>query len=104
TIRRHTIFSRDWSSDVCSSDLLLIFGIQPGPDLIEQDLDLVYFIVWSFAIASVVGAILAFFMARPLARLSYVSFPVLAAALIPRSGERRVQKEFSSCMAMDLNQ
>nr|WP_255375293.1 tripartite tricarboxylate transporter permease [Saccharomonospora sp. CUA-673] len=63
--------------------VLLIFGIQPGPDLIEQDLDLVYFIVWSFAIASVVGAILAFFMARPLARLSYVSFPVLAAALVP---------------------
>src|SRR5690606_1427967 len=23
--------------------VLLIFGIQPGPDLIEQDLDLVYF-------------------------------------------------------------
>src|SRR5690606_40625299 len=32
--RRHTIFSRDWSSDVCSSDLclLLSFGrkIRPG--------------------------------------------------------------------------
>ncbi|GAB3300977.1 tripartite tricarboxylate transporter permease [Parasphingorhabdus pacifica] len=63
--------------------VLLIFGIQPGPDLIEQDLDLVYFIVWSFAIASVLGAIFAFFMARPLARLSFVSFPILAAALIP---------------------
>src|SRR5690606_40838997 len=23
--RRHTIFSRDWSSDVCSSDLVLLF-------------------------------------------------------------------------------
>ncbi|KMS90703.1 tripartite tricarboxylate transporter permease [Prauserella rugosa] len=63
--------------------VLLMFGIQPGPDLIEQDLDLVYFIVWSFAIASLIGAVLAFFMARPLARLSFVSFPVLAAALIP---------------------
>src|SRR5690606_39580158 len=27
--RRHTIFSRDWSSDVCSSDLA---GMGPGPD------------------------------------------------------------------------
>lgn len=63
--------------------VLLIFGVQPGPNLIQNDLDLVYFIVWSFAIASVVGAGLAFFMARPLARLSFVSFPVLAAALIP---------------------
>src|SRR5690606_39508876 len=24
--RRHTRFSRDWSSDVCSSDLLFIYG------------------------------------------------------------------------------
>jgi putative tricarboxylic transport membrane protein len=63
--------------------VLLIFGIQPGPQLITQDLDLVYFIVWAFAIASVIGAALAFFMARPLARLSYVRFPILAAALIP---------------------
>lgn len=63
--------------------VLLIFGVQPGPSLITNDLDLVYLIVWAFAIASVVGAALAFFLARPLARLSFVSFPILAAALIP---------------------
>lgn len=63
--------------------VLLIFGIQPGPSLITNELDLVYFIVWAFAIASVLGAALAFFLARPLAKLSYVRFPILAAALIP---------------------
>ncbi|SJN25027.1 Tricarboxylate transport membrane protein TctA [Micrococcus lylae] len=63
--------------------VLLIFGIQPGPGMITKDLDVVYFIVWAFAIASVAGAALAFFMARPLARLSFVRFPVLAASLIP---------------------
>ncbi|MFC7401698.1 tripartite tricarboxylate transporter permease [Citricoccus sp. GCM10030269] len=63
--------------------VLLIFGVQPGPSLITNDLDIVYLIVWAFAIASVFGAALAFFLARPLARLSFVSFPVLAAALIP---------------------
>src|SRR5690606_38897988 len=26
--RRHTRFSRDWSSDVCSSDLLLLYPLQ----------------------------------------------------------------------------
>src|SRR5690606_40946309 len=26
----HTRFSRDWSSDVCSSDLLPILGVVPG--------------------------------------------------------------------------
>lgn len=63
--------------------VLLIFGIQPGPTLITNDLDLVYFIVWAFAIASVAGAALSFFLARPLAKLSFVSFPLLAATLIP---------------------
>lgn len=63
--------------------VLLIFGIQPGPDLINDKLDVVYFIVWSFAFASILGAVVAFFMSRPLARLSFVRFPVLAAALIP---------------------
>lgn len=63
--------------------VLLIFGIQPGPDLINDKLDVVYFIVWSFAFASILGAIVAFFMSRPLAKLSFVRFPVLAAALIP---------------------
>ncbi len=63
--------------------VLLIFGIQPGPGLITNELDLVYFIVWAFAIASVLGAAVAFVAAKPLARLSYVAFPILAAALIP---------------------
>src|SRR5690606_39560103 len=32
--RRHTRFSRDWSSDVCSSDLFLeVFTDQPGVQL-----------------------------------------------------------------------
>ncbi|OFP26351.1 tripartite tricarboxylate transporter permease [Corynebacterium sp. HMSC068G04] len=63
--------------------VLLIFGIQPGPNMVTKHLDLVYFMVWSFAIASVVGAALAFLLARPLAKLSFVSFPLLAATLIP---------------------
>ncbi|GAA1848619.1 tripartite tricarboxylate transporter permease [Brevibacterium marinum] len=63
--------------------VLLIFGIQPGPRMITTDLDVVYFIVWAFAIAGVVGAAIAFGVARPLAKLSFISFPILAAALIP---------------------
>ena len=61
---------------------LLVFGIEPGPSLLTQDLDVVYTIVWSFAIAAVLGAVLCFLLAGPLARLSFVRFPVLAAGLI----------------------
>ncbi|WP_404287390.1 tripartite tricarboxylate transporter permease [Glutamicibacter arilaitensis] len=62
---------------------LLIFGIEPGPRILTQNLDIVYVIVWSFAIASVVGALFCFLLAKPLAKLSFIRFPLLAAAIIP---------------------
>lgn len=62
---------------------LLIFGIEPGPRIITDHLDTIYVIVWSFAIASVLGSLLCFVIAKPLAKLSYIRFPLLAAGLIP---------------------
>src|SRR5690606_40914076 len=35
--RRHTRFSRDWSSDVCSSDLTPIFLKGANPNLCEKE-------------------------------------------------------------------
>lgn len=61
---------------------LLIYGVEPGPRLVTENLDLVYVIIWSFAISSVVGAALCFLVSSPLARLSRVPFPILAAGLI----------------------
>ena len=61
---------------------LLAFGIEPGPRIITQDLDVVYTIIWSFALTSVLGAAACFMLSRPLAKLSYVRFPVLAGGLI----------------------
>jgi putative tricarboxylic transport membrane protein len=61
---------------------LLAYGIQPGPQMITDHLDVIYTIVWSFAIASVVGSLICFFLARPLARLSFVPFQYLAPALL----------------------
>ncbi|MGH8867723.1 MAG: tripartite tricarboxylate transporter permease, partial [Actinomycetes bacterium] len=61
---------------------LLIFGVEPGPRLVTDHLDLVYTIVWAFALASVLGALFCFFLSPPLAKLSFVRFPVLAAGLV----------------------
>lgn len=61
---------------------LLVYGVEPGPRLITDHLDLVYVIVWSFAIASVIGAALCFAVSAPLARLSSVPFPIIAAGLV----------------------
>ena len=62
---------------------LLIYGIEPGPRMITNHLDVIYVIIWSFAFASVIGSILCFLMAKPLSKLAFVRFPLLAAGLIP---------------------
>jgi TctA family transporter len=61
---------------------LLVFGVQPGPRIMTEHLALVYTIVWSFAIANVVGAGLAFLMSPLLARLTYIPFVRLAPAVL----------------------
>jgi putative tricarboxylic transport membrane protein len=62
---------------------LLLFGIEPGPRILTDHLDVIYVIIWSLAIASIIGSLLCFVVAKPLAKLSFVRFPLLAAGLIP---------------------
>jgi TctA family transporter len=61
---------------------LLVYGVEPGPRLITDHLDLIYTIVWSFALASILGAALCFGISAPLAKLSNVPFPILGAGLV----------------------
>lgn len=62
--------------------MLLTYGIQPGPSIINEHLDLMYLIIWSFAIASVLGALFCFLTVRPLSSLTKVPFAILAAGLV----------------------
>lgn len=61
---------------------LLAYGIQPGPQMITKHLDVMYTVVWSFAIASVIGSLVCFFLVKPLAKLSFIRFQYLAPALL----------------------
>ncbi|MCH6161613.1 tripartite tricarboxylate transporter permease [Streptomyces marispadix] len=61
---------------------LLAFNIEPGPRIITKDLDIVYTIIWSFALASILGAAACFLLSKPLAKLSFLRFPVLAGGLV----------------------
>lgn len=62
--------------------MLLTYGIQPGPSIINEHLDLLYMIIWAFAIASVLGALFCFLTVRPLSSLTKVPFAILAAGLV----------------------
>jgi TctA family transporter len=62
--------------------MLLTYGIQPGPAIVSEHLDLMYLIIWSFAIASVVGAFLCFLATGSLAKLTKVPFALLSPGLL----------------------
>jgi putative tricarboxylic transport membrane protein len=61
---------------------LYFYGIQPGPRMVQENLDLIFTIIWSFAIANTVGAGLCFLLSPALARLTWVPFAMLAPAVI----------------------
>jgi len=53
---------------------LVIMGVQPGPDLMITQPSLVYVMVWSIAIANVLGAGISFLLSGPISRLTLVPF------------------------------
>lgn len=62
--------------------MLLTYGIQPGPAIVTEHLDLMYVIIWCFAIASVAGAFLCFLATPTLAKLTKVPFAILGPGLL----------------------
>jgi len=61
---------------------LYAYGIYPGPRLVQDHLDLVYVIVWSFAVANILGAALCFLISPALARLTHLPFAWVAPPLL----------------------
>jgi TctA family transporter len=57
---------------------LILIGIEPGIGMMERHLDLTYIIIWSLAIANVIGAGVCLFLAKPIARLTIVPFALVA--------------------------
>jgi len=61
---------------------LILLGIEPGIGMMERHLDLTYVMVWSLALANVIGTAICLFLARPIAKLTLVSFSLLAPFII----------------------
>ncbi|MDR7534679.1 MAG: tripartite tricarboxylate transporter permease, partial [Armatimonadota bacterium] len=61
---------------------LYAYGIYPGPRLVQEHLDVVYVIVWSFALANILGAALCFLLSPGLARVTHVPFALVAPPLL----------------------
>ncbi len=61
---------------------LFAFGYYPGPRMITQNPDLLFLIVWSVALTSVLGAMACFAITPWLARLTRIPFAIIAAPLV----------------------
>ncbi len=57
---------------------LVLIGLEPGPRLLTAELPTTYTIVWSLAIANVVGAGLCLFLSPAIARLTTIRYQLLA--------------------------
>lgn len=61
---------------------LVLIGVEPGIGMMERHLDLTFIIIWSLAIANVLGAGICLFLAKPIARITLVPFVLVAPFMI----------------------
>lgn len=59
-----------------------LIGIEPGISLVTQQLDLVYLMIWSVAIANIIGAVICLGFARHIAKLTLIPYSILAPFMI----------------------
>lgn len=57
-------------------------GYYPGPRMVSENPDLMFLIVWSVALASIIGAAICFFITPAIARLTQIRFALIAAPLV----------------------
>lgn len=61
---------------------MVLIGIEAGPSMVTTDIKLTYTIIWSLAIANVIGAGLSLFLAGPISHLTRIRFSLLAPFMI----------------------
>lgn len=61
---------------------LMLIGLSPGRSMVTDHVDLVYLIIWSLAVAHVVGAIICVLLARPISGLTRVRYTLIAPFMI----------------------
>ncbi len=61
---------------------MVLIGIEAGPSMVTKNIDLTYTIIWSLAVANVLGAGLSLFLAGPISQLTKIKFSLLAPFMI----------------------
>ena len=61
---------------------MVLLGIEPGPSMVGSDLHITYSVIWSLALANVMGAGICLLLAIPISRLTQIPFQRLAPFMI----------------------
>lgn len=61
---------------------LIIMGVEPGPELMSFELDLVFLMIWTVILGNLVGTILGIMIANPLARVTFMRGSILVPVLL----------------------
>ncbi|WP_163269260.1 tripartite tricarboxylate transporter permease [Chelativorans alearense] len=61
---------------------LILLGLQPGPAMADRNLEITYTIVWSLALANVLGTVLCIVAAPGIARLTTIRYALIAPFMI----------------------
>jgi putative tricarboxylic transport membrane protein len=61
---------------------LVLIGLQPGPRMVTDQLDVIYLMVWSLAIANVVGVILCLSITGIVARIALIRYTIIAPLML----------------------
>jgi len=61
---------------------LILVGIEPGPSMVSEHLDLTFTIIWSIALANIFGAGICLALAHPIARLTTIPYAIIAPLMI----------------------
>jgi TctA family transporter len=61
---------------------LYIYGFYPGPRFVQSHADIMFLIIWSMALAAILGAALSFLVSPWIARITRVEFGLIAAPLV----------------------
>ena len=61
---------------------LTLIGVEPGPRMVEGRLDLTYIVIWSLALANVIGAGACLLFAKQVAKLTTINYVYLAPFMI----------------------
>src|SRR5690606_40706689 len=97
--RRHTMFSRDWSSDVCSSDLAF-FGIgMYTTAVLSSGFDVPF--LWTLPAAAIMAALFGAVLGVVSFRVKAVRGELFALLTLARSEERRVGQGRASAGARE---